>query len=218
MSKIEEMIARLCPDGVEYRELGEIAELVRGNGLQKSDFRESGVGCIHYGQIYTYYGLFAHVTKSFVSNETANKLKHVRKHDIIVTSTSENIEDVCKPVVWLGGENIVTGGHAIIIRHKQDAKYLAYYLMSTDFANQKSRYARGAKVIDVSVANLAKTRIPVPPLEIQQEIVRVLDSFTELEAELEARRKQYEHYRDHLLSFDALSRERERESKVDHLG
>ena len=62
------------------------------------------------------------------------------------------------------------------------------------------------KVIDVSAKSLAKIRIPVPPLDVQREIVKVLDTFTkleaELEAELEARRRQYQYYRDALLTFD----------------
>lgn len=55
MSRIDELIQRYCPNGVEFKPLGSIGTFVRGNGLQKKDFAESGVGCIHYGQIYTYY-------------------------------------------------------------------------------------------------------------------------------------------------------------------
>lgn len=54
MSKLDELIAELCPDGVEYKALKEVCELVRGNGLQKADFADDGLPCIHYGQIYTY--------------------------------------------------------------------------------------------------------------------------------------------------------------------
>ena len=207
VNKIEKLLTELCPNGVEYRLLGEIAELVRGNGLQKKDFIESGVGCIHYGQIYTFYGLFAATTKSFVSHELARTLRKVNTNDIVITNTSENVEDVCTPVVWLGKDEIVTGGHATIIKHGQNAKYLAYYFMTAEFANQKRKLATGTKVIDVSATNLAKVRIPLPPLAVQGEIVRILDNFTtelkaELEAELEARKKQYEYYRDQLLTFD----------------
>ena len=186
MSKLEELIAELCPDGVEWKTLGEIATLVRGNGLPKNDFTESGVGCIHYGQIYTYYGAFTNITKSYVSNETASKLKKVNKNDIIITNTSENLEDVCKAVVWLGDVEIVTGGHATIIKHTQNAKYLTYFTQTSMFFEQKRKYANGTKVIDVSANNLSKIKIPIPPLPIQREIVRILDNFTELTAELTA--------------------------------
>lgn len=77
MSRLEELIAELCPNGVEYKTLGEIGIFIRGSGLQKKDFTESGVGCIHYGQIYTFYGSFAYKTKSFVAKELAKNLKKV---------------------------------------------------------------------------------------------------------------------------------------------
>ncbi|MBN2785881.1 MAG: restriction endonuclease subunit S [Pontiellaceae bacterium] len=209
MSRIDELIAKHCPDGVEFRAIGEIAELVRGNGMPKSDFVETGVGCIHYGQIYTFYGVWATETISFVSPGKAKKLAKVDPGDLIITNTSENIEDVCKAVAWLGESQIVTGGHATVLKHNQDSKYLSYYFQTSHFFAEKKKHAFGAKVIDVSAKNLAKIRIPVPPLEVQQEIVAVLDRFTkleaELEAELEARRKQYQHYRDSLLSFDDAS-------------
>ena len=100
MSHIDKLIAELCPKGVEFKALGDIAELIRGNGLPKSDFVESGVGCIHYGQIYTHYGVSATETISFVSPQTAARLAKVRQGDLIITNTSENVEDVCKSVAW----------------------------------------------------------------------------------------------------------------------
>lgn len=205
MSRIDELIQQLCPDGVEYKPLGEIGTFVRGNGLQKKDFVDHGVGCIHYGQIYTYYKTFATETKSFVTRELSLRLTQVYPNDLILACTSENIEDVCKTVAWLGQETIVTGGHACVFRHKQNAKYLAYFFATDYFFAQKKKFARGAKVIDIKTEDLAKIVAPVPPLPVQEEIVRILDKFTaleaELEAELEARRKQYEFYRDQLLTF-----------------
>ncbi len=181
--------------------------------MPKSDFVEAGVGCIHYGQIYTYYGTWTTETLSFVSPEKAAKLAKVAPGDLIVTNTSENIDDVCKAVAWLGGVQIVTGGHATVLKHDQDPKYLAYLLQTAQFHSEKKRHATGTKVIDVSANRLAKIRIPVPPIEVQREIVRVLDMFqsleAELEAELEARRRQYAHYRDSLLTFSEFERERE---------
>ena len=205
MSRIDELIQQLCPDGVEYKMLGEIGTFVRGNGLQKKDFVDHGVGCIHYGQIYTYYKTFATETKSFVTRELSLRLTQVYPNDLILACTSENIEDVCKTVAWLGQETIVTGGHACVFRHKQNAKYLAYFFATDYFFAQKKKFARGAKVIDIKTEDLAKIVVPVPPLPVQEEIVRILDKFTaleaELKAELKARRKQYEFYRDQLLTF-----------------
>jgi len=209
MSRIDELIADLCPDGVEFKALGEIADLVRGNGMPKVDLVDSGVGAIHYGQIYTRYGAWAKETISFVTSDTAKKLAHVSPGDIIITNTSENIDDVGKAVAWLGEESIVTGGHATVIKHREDPKYLSYWFQAESFRAQKRALATGTKVIDVSARQLMKVKIPVPPLEVQREIVRILDQFTaleaELEAELEARRKQYEYYRNRLLTFQEMS-------------
>ena len=205
MSRLREMIKELCPDGVEYRKLGEIAEIIRGNGLQKKDFVDSGVGCIHYGQIYTKYGAFADETLTYVSPELAATLKKVSTGDLVVAITSENVEDVCKCVAWLGNDDIVTGGHAAIVKHEQNPKYLSYIFQTEEFFRQKRKYVIGTKVIEMSPKKLAEIIIPVPPLAIQNEIVKMLDNFTELTAELTAelmlRKKQYNFYRDSLLNF-----------------
>ncbi|ROR73460.1 restriction endonuclease subunit S [Bogoriella caseilytica] len=206
MSRVDELIQELCQDGVERKPLGEFATLVRGNGMPKTDLVEEGVGAVHYGQIYTHYGVWATETLSFVAPETAARLAKVESGDIIITNTSENIDDVGKAVAWLGSKVIVTGGHATVIKHDQDPKYLAYWFASADFYVQKRKLATGTKVIDVSAKQMATVRIPVPPLEVQREIVRVLDQFTqleaELEAELEARRRQYDFYARELLAAD----------------
>ena len=122
--------------------------------------------------------------------------------------TSENIEDVCKCVVWLGKDEVAVSGHTAIISHNQDAKFLAYYFHSSMFFSQKRKLAHGTKVIEVTPDHLSNVLIPVPPLEVQREIVRILDNFTELTAEftaeLTARKKQYEYYRDQLLSFGKM--------------
>jgi type I restriction enzyme S subunit len=202
MSKIDDLIAEYCPDGVERKPLGAIAKLYRGNGLQKKDFTDKGIGCIHYGQIYTRYDTFTSQTISFVDKKLADKLLKVHPNDLIVTATSENLEDVCKAVAWLGGSDIVTGGYSIVVRHHQNAKYLSYYFQTLDFFQRKRAYVHGTKVMEIKKDDLAKIVVPVPPLPVQEEIVRILDSFSSLEAELEARRKQYAYYRNELLTFD----------------
>ena len=209
MSRLRELMEELCPGGVEYKKLGEIAEIIRGNGLQKKDFVDQGIGCIHYGQIYTRYGAFADRTLTYVTPQLAATLKTVSNGDLVVAITSENVEDVCKCVAWLGEDDIVTGGHAAIVKHKQNPKYLAYLFQTEDFFRQKRKYVVGTKVIEMSPRKLAEIIIPVPPLEIQNEIVKLLDDFTELTAELTEqlmteltlRKKQYNFYRDSLLNF-----------------
>ena len=181
MSRIDELIAQLCPDGVEYKELREIGSVTRGGNFQKKHFVDQGIPCIHYGQIYTRYALHATETISFVSNETASKSKMAHPGDVVMAVTSENIEDVCKCVTWLGNCDAAISGHTAIIHHNQNPKYMTYFFHSACFDVQKRKLAHGT----------------VPPMEVQQEIVRVLDSF----AELEARRRQYAYYRDKLLDF-----------------
>ena len=186
--------------------------MIRGNGLQKKDFVESGVGCIHYGQIYTHYGTFADRTKTFVSKELAGKLKKADKGDLIIATTSENAEDVCKTVAWLGDEQIVVSGDTHIFKHKQVPKYIAYYFQTPMFFEQKKRYITGTKVLRVSGKNLEKIKIPLPEIAEQECIVSILDKFEVLvndisiglPAELAARRKQYEYYRGKLLTFKPL--------------
>ena len=93
-----------------------MAELVRGNGLSKKDFAPEGIPAIHYGQIYTYYGNETKETISFVTPETASKLRKVFCGNVVITNTSENLEDVGKALLYSGKSEAVTGGHATIIR------------------------------------------------------------------------------------------------------
>ena len=129
--------------------------------------------------------------------------------------TSENVEDVCKCTAWLGEEKIAVSGHTAIIKHNQNAKYLSYYFHTTDFFNQKRKLAHGTKVIEVTPDKLNDIVIPLPTLEEQQRIVSILDRFDKLcndisdglPAEIEARQKQYEYYRDKLLNFKIIGSE-----------
>ena len=178
--------------------------------MPKTDFSESGVGAIHYGQIYTKFGTATAEVIAHVPEDKAKKLAVVNPGDVIVANTSENLEDVCKAVAWVGESDIVTGGHATVIKApEQNAKFISYYMATGQFNKDKRRHAFGTKVIDVAPKNLAKIEFPVPSLEEQQRVVDILDRFDSLTtslseglpAELAARRSQYEYYRDQLLSF-----------------
>ncbi len=198
---------------IQWKTMGEIGTFIRGNGLQKKDFTESGVGCIHYGQIYTYYGTFATETKSFVSPEMASRLLIVKPGNLVIACTSENVEDVGKAVAWLGNNDIVIGGHSVVFRHTINPKYIAYFFQTQAFFSQKRKYAYGAKVIDIKTEDLAKIKLPVPPLELQEKIVAILDRFETLvndlseglPAEIAAVKEQYEYYRNKLLTFKEKS-------------
>lgn len=194
---------------VRWMTMASIGEFIRGNGLQKKDFVESGVGCIHYGQIYTHYGTFADKTKTFVSDAFAKKLRKAKTGDLVIATTSENDEDVCKAVAWLGKEEIAVSGDAYIYRHSLHPKYAAYFFQTRNFQEQKKRHISGTKVRRVSGESMGKFMIPVPPMDEQERIVSILDKFDALvngiseglPAEIAARRQQYEYYRDRLLTF-----------------
>ena len=193
--------------------MNDITTITRGGNFQKKDFTENGVPCIHYGQIYTRYGIYADKTLQYVSEETAKKSKKAKTNDIIMAITSENVEDVCKCVAWLGKEDIAVSGHTAIIHHNQNAKYLAYYFHTSYFETHKRKLAHGTKVIEVMPDKLGDLFIPLPAKEEQDRIVEMLDRFNTLcsdiseglPAEIEARQKQYEYYREKLLNFKELS-------------
>lgn len=208
MESIEQMINRLCPKGVEWKKINEIGTIYRGVAFSKKDFTETGTPCIHYGQIYTKFGNSACKTYTFVSENLSKGKKLAKKGDLVMAVTSENMEDVGKCLAWLGEEEILVSNHACYIRHTLNPMYLAYYLQSGHFFNYKKKISKGVKVIDLDLNMFGDMLIPVPPMEIQNRIVEVLDKMTtltaELEAELEARKQQYEYYRNKLLTFNEI--------------
>ena len=189
--------------------IGDIATIIRGGNFQKKDFVENGRPRIHYGQMYTHFGIYADKTLTYLNDEVFAKSKIAKPGDIVMAVTSENVEDVCSCTAWLGNEEIAVSGHTAIISHNQNAKYLSYYFHSAMFYKQKKKLAHGTKVIEVTPSKLADIEIMLPTLEEQERIVSILDRFDSLcndltsglPAEIEARQKQYEYYRDKLLSF-----------------
>ena len=194
---------------VEWKTLGEVGIFIRGNGLQKKDFVETGIGCIHYGQIYTYYGIKASETISYVTEDLAKTLRKASHNDLIIAGVSENIEDVCKCVVWEGEEDICISGDTFIFKTDQNPHYIGHLLRTDNFLNYKRKNAIGAKVTRLQAGSLPKYTIPLPPLEEQQRIASILNKFDTLvnsiseglPREIALRRKQYEYYREQLLSF-----------------
>lgn len=207
MSRIDELIQELCPSGVEYKQLGDAGRVVRGKRFVKDDMIDAGVPCVHYGEIYTKYGISAVQSISYVSHERARTLRFAQPGDVIMASAGETIEDIGKSVAWLGNEPIAIHDACYSFSSSMDPKFVSYFFATRSFRDQIRRSISSSKISSISTQNVVKARIPVPPLEVQREIVRVLDKFThleaELEAELEARRTQYDYFFRNLLSFRA---------------
>ena len=194
---------------VKYVKLRDISQIIRGGNFQKKDFMDEGKPCIHYGQIYTRYGSNVSSTFTYVSDEVFSKSKQAQPNDIIMAVTSENIEDVCKCVVWCGNENVAVSGHTAIIHHNINAKYLGYYFSTSHFYKDKTKLIHGTKVIEVTPSSLNEILIPLPNLNEQERIANLIENFDKLcnditsgiPAEIKARKKQYEYYRDKILTF-----------------
>ena len=173
------------PNNWKWVRLGEVCEIKRGNGLTKNDFTNSGIPCIHYGQIHKYYKYSTNTTMTYTSEQIGKKLKTVEYSDIIMAITSENIDDVCKSIAWLGNFSIVTGGHTAIIKHWINPLYLIYLFHSNCFQIQKNKIAKGMKVIEVSSEKLKNIIFPLPPLKEQERIVKKVDELMALCDKLE---------------------------------
>lgn len=185
MSRIEELINRLCPDGVEFKKLGEVCKVLRGKRLTTRDLSSKGKypvfhgGNIPIGYYHTY-------------NRTANSTMVINVGASAGTIGYSNVD------FWSSDGCFCFSYNECLIQ-----KYLFYYLQSIEqFIKSRVRKA-GIPTLDNKV--LERVSIPIPPLEIQQEIVRILDNFTELTNELTneltARKKQYEYYRDKVFKI-----------------
>ena len=191
MSRLNELVKELCPNGVEYKKLGEVCEIKTGKGITKNDTADNGAYPVVSGGagFMGYYDNY---------NRRANTVTIARAGSAGLVQYIEQdfwVNDKCFTII----PNHVYASRII-------PKYLFYVLknMEDEIVALKS----SGSVPTVNTAKLSGIAIPTPPLKIQQEIVKILDKFTELQAELQAeldlRLKQYEHYRDDLLSFDKL--------------
>ncbi|MBN2821663.1 MAG: restriction endonuclease subunit S [Coriobacteriia bacterium] len=196
--------------GIRWATMGEVGEFIRGRRFTKADVVCAGIPSIHYGEIYTIYGVAACEAVTHVRQDLAAQLRCAKTGDVVIAAVGETVEDVGRAVAWLGEEDVAVHDDCFAYRHLMNPKYVSYYLQTETFHSQKSKYVARAKVKRLSAADLAKITIPIPPLEEQARIVAILDKFDALvndlsiglPAELAARRKQYEYYRDRLLTFE----------------
>ena len=194
---------------VEWKKLGEIASIKTGRRFVRTDTRESGVPCFHYGDIYTYYGLTATQTKGYLDEELAKKLRFAQPNDVVVVCAGENDMDIGVGVAWLGDEPAVVHDACCILHHNQSPRYISHFLRTHNYHLQMKKYVKNGKISSLPASGLAEALIPLPSFEEQERIAAILDRFDRLTndltsglpAEIEKRRQQYEYYRDKLLTF-----------------
>ncbi len=189
--------------------MSEVGTFIRGKRFVRTDVVEQGVPCIHYGDIYTSYGLTADTTRTFLSSEKAEKMRFAKKNDVVIVAAGENNMDIGVGVAWLGDEQVAVHDACFIFRSELNPRYLSHFLRGNDYHRQIKKYVSEGKICSISAANIGKAIIAIPPLQEQERIADVLDRFEALTtslqdglpAEIAARRQQYEYYRDKLLDF-----------------
>ena len=199
---------------VPQNTLGEIAiDMYRGSGIKRDQVAETGTPCVRYGEIYTTYNIWFDTCVSHTNAKDIQNKKYFEHGDILFAITGESVSEIGKSCVYVGHEKCLAGGDIVVMKHNENPKYLAYALSTFDAQMQKSKGKVKSKVVHSSIPALKAIEIPIPPIEEQARIVAILDRFDALvndiayglPAEIEARRKQYEYYRDKLLTFEEAS-------------
>src|SRR5690554_554828 len=194
-----------------FNKLGEIGEFQRGKRFVKTDMITEGVPCIHYGEMYTHYGIWANKTKSFLSKELVDskKLRLAKKNDVIMVAAGETIEDIGKGTSWLSDQGVVFHDACFSYTSPLNPSYVAYFTRTKQFHDQIRRNISSGKISAINSKGLEKVYIPIPSLAEQERIVKLLDQFDsthtaieeEITKEIKLRTQQYEYYREKLLSF-----------------
>lgn len=198
---------------IEWKKLGEIGTFIRGKRFVRTDIMEQGVPCIHYGDMYTYYGLYTNNTPTFLKEEKAQKMRFAQKNDIVIVAAGENKDDLGNAVAWLGEKPAAVHDACFIFRSNLYPNYISHICRSHNYHKQIKMFANEAKICSVSGQDLQKVLIPVPEYELQIKIASILDRFETLvndltnglPAEIAAVKDQYEYYRNKLLTFKKLS-------------
>jgi len=198
--------------GIEVTTLDKVGSFVRGKGIQKSDLLHEGMPAIHYGEIHTQYGTSTSTSKSYVLETLWHRSNRAVKGDLIIATTSESVEDVCKATAWFGESEVAVSGDAMFYHHSLDPLFATYFFQSHHFGQHKKRIANGTKVKRISSAKMGSIEIYVPPMAEQVRIGLVLNQLESLykdmtiglPEEIYARRQQYEYYRKKILTLKEL--------------
>ncbi len=151
--------------------MGDVATITRGERFTAADYVKSdGIPCIHYGEIYTDYGTVATKTISQVKPSLRSSLRYAKPGDVIVATTSENVEDVCKAVAWIGNSLVAYHDDSFALTFSGDPVFLVSFFETSGFYTQKSSVAHGVKVMRVSSDSLADINLPTP-LVVEQRLI-----------------------------------------------
>ncbi|MEL7626645.1 MAG: restriction endonuclease subunit S [Anaerolineaceae bacterium] len=216
MSRLEDLIQTLCPDGVEYKKLGDMGAFFGGlTGKTKQDFQDGNKKFISYMNVYKNPAVDT-TTEDFVRIGAKERQNAIEYGDILFTGSSETPEEcgISSVMIKHPDEPFYLNSFTIGFRLHDTSTYIPefskYLFRSAEMRKQINKTANGVTRFNVSKRKLAAVKVPLPPLPVQEEIVRILDTFTaletelenQLEAELAARTKQYEHYREELLGLE----------------
>ena len=183
--------------------------IYRGAGIKRDQVKEEGIPCVRYGEIYTTYNTWFDKCVSHTKEEYISSPKYFEYGDILFAITGESVEDIAKSIAYIGHEKCLAGSDIVVMKHKQNPRYLAHVLNTSMARQQKSKGKVKSKVVHSNVSSIEQIKIPLPSLEVQKRYADVLDNFEQicndlniaLPTEIEARQKQYEYYRDLLLTF-----------------
>ena len=215
MSRLDELIEELCPNGVEYKKLGELGTIYNGlTGKNKNDFTEGNQKYITYINVFNNISIDIE-TQDKVKIDRNEKQNKVEYGDVIFTASSENIEDVGMTSVLtnLIEEDLYLNSFCFGFRFSTDImlpSFSKYLFRSENLRKQIRKTANGVTRYNISKEKIKEILVPILPLKIQEEIARILDDYTKsveelkekLNKELIARKKQYSWYRDYLLKFE----------------
>ncbi|HCQ5598564.1 restriction endonuclease subunit S [Clostridioides difficile] len=210
MSKLEQLINKLCPEGVEYKALGELGDFYSGlSGKSKNDFSNGNAKFITYMNVFSNLSLKIDVDDKVKIGEKENQ-NTIQYGDVLFTGSSETPEEcgMSSVLTSITDEKLYLNsfcfGFRFYDKNLMMPEFSKYVFRASEIRKQIKRTASGVTRFNVSKKKMEKVIIPLPPLPVQEEIVRILDKFTELIAELiaelTARKYQYEYYRNNLLS------------------
>ena len=218
MSKLKDLIAEFCPHGVEFVNFFDVCNYIRGVTYNKNDEindGSEGIKVLRANNITLETNTLNFEDVKIVSpNVRVRENQWLKKGDILICAGSGSKEHIGKVAYIFEDTDLTFGGFMGVVRPKNDklqSRFLFHILTGVIFKShlKKVSGAMSSTINNINNDTWKDFKIPVPPLPVQAEIVRILDKFTEctteliseLEAEIAARKKQYEYYRDKLLTF-----------------